>query len=82
MSNLKGAVPNSGAALTEAVLREYGKSISQAEFRKIIDHIKEKSNWKDADFQTWRLVLKRALSSPAQSLEEFVELERQDRADE
>lgn len=73
---------NSGAALTEAVLREYGKSISQAEFRKIIDHIKAKSNWKDADFQTWRLVLKRALSSPAQSLEEFVELERQDRADE
>ncbi|MCW6665273.1 PQQ-binding-like beta-propeller repeat protein [Aerococcaceae bacterium NML191219] len=66
---------NSGAAIAEFLFGMYGKKISQDEFRKIIDYIKMKSNWKDQDFQTWRLILKRALSSPATTLEEFIENE-------
>ncbi|HEM2906967.1 TPA: hypothetical protein U0672_000604, partial [Streptococcus suis] len=63
---------NSGAAIAEFLFSIYGKDMKQDEFRKIIDYIKERSKWKDADFQTWRLVLKRALSSPATTLEEFI----------
>lgn len=69
---------NSGAAIAESVFNEYGKKISQEEFRRIIEHVKSKSNWKDADFQTWRLILKRVLSSPARTFEEFIELEELD----
>ncbi|NRO02421.1 hypothetical protein IMAU30025_02041 [Lactobacillus helveticus] len=54
---------------------EYGKKISQEDFRDIIDYLKKTSKWKDADFQTWRLLLKRALSSPAKDLNEFIKLE-------
>lgn len=67
----------SGAALSEHILNKYNKKINQKEFRKIIDYVKDKSGWKDADFQTWRLILKRVLSSPAKTLEEFIELERE-----
>lgn len=68
-------VYNSGSALTQLVMKEYGKDISQDEFRKIINYVKVKSNWEDADFQTWRLILKRVLSSPAKTLEEFLDIE-------
>lgn len=61
----------SGAALTQLVESQYGKNIKQKDFREIIDYLKEQSQWEDADFQTWRLILKRALSSPAKNLEEF-----------
>ncbi|QMS96997.1 PQQ-binding-like beta-propeller repeat protein [Streptococcus equinus] len=66
---------DSGAALSEMIFKAYNKDISQKEFRKIIDYVKEKSEWDDADFQTWRLILKRVLSSPAKNLEEFKLLE-------
>ena len=49
--------------------------LSTAPIRAIIDHLKERSGWEDADFQTWRLIMKRALSSPATTLEEFIALE-------
>lgn len=65
----------SGAALAQFVMKNYDKDISQEEFRKIIDHVKQKSGWKDGDFQTWRLILKRVLSSPAKTLNEFKKLE-------
>lgn len=52
-----------------------GKNVNQKELRKIIEYIKDKSNLDDADFQTWRLILKRALSSPANTLEEFIKNE-------
>lgn len=68
---------HSGAALSQAILKKYKKDISQTEFRKIIDHVKKKSEWKDADFQTWRLILKRVLSTPANSIESFLEKEIQ-----
>ncbi len=38
---------------------------------------KDRSCWEDADFQTWRLIMKRALSSPATTLDEFVVLEQE-----
>ncbi|WP_172981895.1 outer membrane protein assembly factor BamB family protein [Lactobacillus helveticus] len=66
---------NSGSALTQMIEEEYGKKISQEDFRDIIDYLKKTSKWKDADFQTWRLLLKRALSSPAKDLNEFIKLE-------
>lgn len=66
---------NSGSAIASFIFKQLGKDISQDEFRKIIDYIKDKSELEDADFQTWRLVLKRALSSPATSLDEFIRLE-------
>lgn len=66
---------NSGSALTQMIEKEYGKDISQEDFRDIIDYLKKTSKWKDADFQTWRLLLKRALSSPAKNLDEFIKLE-------
>ncbi|WP_415590242.1 PQQ-binding-like beta-propeller repeat protein [Liquorilactobacillus ghanensis] len=66
----------SGAALTQLVEKQYGKKISQKDFREIIDYVKEQSNWEDADFQTWRLILKRVLSTPAKNLKEFKEEEQ------
>lgn len=66
---------NSGSAISEIMLKKYGKNISQEELRKIIDYVKEKSAWGDADFQTWRLILKRILTSPAKTFEEFQKLE-------
>lgn len=66
----------SGAALSQMVEKQYGKNISQKDFRSIIDYLKEQSGWEDADFQTWRLILKRALSSPAHNLQEFKEEEQ------
>lgn len=39
--------------------------------------LKGKSEMEDADYQTWRLVLKRALSSPARTLNEFIANEEQ-----
>lgn len=65
----------SGAALAQMVEKVYGRDIGQADFREIIDYLKESSNWEDADFQTWRLILKRALSSPANNIKEFRILE-------
>lgn len=41
----------------------------------MIDYVKQKSCWDDADFQTWRLILKRVLSSPAKNLEELKKYE-------
>lgn len=67
---------NSGSAIYELIMGEYGKEMSQKEFRKIIDYVKKKSKWQDADFQTWRLILKRVLSSPAKTLDEFIQLEK------
>jgi outer membrane protein assembly factor BamB len=66
----------SGAAISELIFKEYGKNISQKDFREIIDYVKKKSEWKDADFQTWRLILKRVLSSPAKNITEFKDLEK------
>ena len=40
-----------------------------------INYVKRKSNWKDADFQTWRLILKRVLSNSAESLDDFIRSE-------
>lgn len=51
------------------------EKIEQKEFRKIIDYVKGRSRWKDADFQTWRLILKRVLSNPSYTLDEFIETE-------
>lgn len=68
---------NSGSALIQMVHAQYGKSINQRDFRAIIDYLKERSNWEDADFQTWRLIMKRALSSPATTLDEFIALEKE-----
>ncbi len=65
----------SGAAIAKFILNRYGKDITQEEFRKIINHVKEKSNWKDADFQTWRLILKRVLSTSKNTLEDFLKEE-------
>lgn len=67
----------SGAALTQLIEKEYGKDVNQEDFREIIDYLKTSSGWNDADFQTWRLLLKRALSSPAHNLQEFIEHEKQ-----
>ena len=39
------------------------------------NYVKRKSNWKDADFQTWRLILKRVLSNSAESLDDFIRSE-------
>lgn len=66
----------SGAALTQLVEKQYGKKINQKDLREIIDYVKEQSNWEDADFQTWRLILKRVLSTPAKNLKEFKEEEQ------
>lgn len=66
---------SSGSALAQQILNVHGKEISQKEHREIIDYVKEKSQWEDSDFQTWRLILKRVLSSPAKSLDEFVKQE-------
>lgn len=66
----------SGAALVQMVEKQYGKDIKQRDFRNIIDYVKKQSKWEDADFQTWRLILKRVLSSPATNLQEFKEEER------
>lgn len=68
---------NSGSALVQMVSAQYGKAIEQKGFRAIIDYLKERSGWEDADFQTWRLIMKRALSSPATTLDEFVALEQE-----
>lgn len=68
---------NSGSAISQAIFKEYKKEISQDEFRKIINYLKQNSNWKDADFQTWRLILKRALSSSAKTLDEFIKNENE-----
>lgn len=68
---------NSGSAIYQMVMKEYGKDITQTEFRKIIDYVKQKSKWEDADFQTWRLIMKRVLSSPAKTLDEFIRLENE-----
>lgn len=40
-----------------------------------VRYVKRKSNWKDADFQTWRLILKRVLSNSAESLDDFIRSE-------
>lgn len=40
-----------------------------------LTNVKRKSNWKDADFQTWRLILKRVLSNSAESLDDFIRSE-------
>ena len=66
---------SSGAAIVQMVRSYYGNPITQSEFRKIIDHVKLKSEYEDADFQTWRLILRRALVSPASTLDVFKELE-------
>lgn len=66
----------SGNAITELLLRNQGRKVEQKELRKIIDYVKDKSEWEDADFQTWRLILKRVLSSSANSLEEFIKNEQ------
>lgn len=71
----ENSIFNSGAAIAEEVFKKYGKNISQEEFRKIINYVKDKSEWEDADFQTWRLILKRVLTSPAHSLDEFIAME-------
>lgn len=42
---------------------------------KLRNYVKRKSNWKDADFQTWRLILKRVLSNSAESLDDFIRSE-------
>lgn len=65
----------SGAALVQMVEKVYGRDVCQSDFRGIIDYLKENSHWEDADFQTWRLILKRALSSPANNVQEFKDLE-------
>lgn len=57
---------SSGAALVQGLMKVHGKSISQKDFRDRINYVKRKSNWKDADFQTWRLILKRVLSNSAE----------------
>jgi len=67
---------NSGAAIAKLIFSEYGKKITQDDFRSIIDYLKSECGWEDADFQTWRLILKRALSSPATNLDEFRYFER------
>lgn len=64
-----------GNAITELIFTKMGKDVNQKELRKIIDYIKDKRNLDDADFQTWRLILKRALSSSANILEEFIKNE-------
>lgn len=65
----------SGAAIAKLLLAQYGRIIDQKEFRKFIDYIKDKSHWKDADFQTWRLILRRVLSIPYNTLNEFIKKE-------
>lgn len=67
----------SGAALIQMVNQYYGKEIRQEAFREIIDYLKDRSQWEDADFQTWRLIMKRALTSPAHDLTEFKALEKE-----
>lgn len=67
----------SGAAISQAIYLKYGKIISQKDFREIISYVKYKSNWPDADFQTWRLILNRVLCSPANNLGEFIRNENQ-----
>lgn len=71
-----GGMINFKVPLKKNIMGEYGKEMSQKEFRKIIDYVKKKSKWQDADFQTWRLILKRVLSSPAKTLDEFIQLEK------
>ena len=66
---------SSGAALVQGLMKVHGKSISQKDFRDRINYVKRKSNWKDADFQTWRLILKRVLSNSAESLDDFIRSE-------
>ena len=67
----------SGAALAQLLMGQYGKSINQKDFRNIIDYVKSKSEWKDADFQTWRLILKRVLSNPHNTLDDFIQSEEE-----
>lgn len=67
---------NSGAAIIQMIMKNYGKELKQDEVRKIVNYVKDKSEWVDADFQTWRLILNRVLSSPAKTLNEFIELEK------
>lgn len=67
----------SGAALAQLVFAEYGKEISQKDFREMIDYVKTKSHWEDADFQTWRLILKRVLSNPGKNKNDLVESEKE-----
>ncbi|QSZ26392.1 hypothetical protein ACETAC_05460 [Aceticella autotrophica] len=61
---------SSGAAIAQLVMSEYGKDIKQKDFSEMIDYVKQKSGCDDADFQTWRLILKMVLSSPAKNLKE------------
>lgn len=62
----------SGAALIQMIEQHYGHTMNQKDIRQIIDYLKEQSKWEDADFQTWRLIMKRALNSPAKNLAEFI----------
>ena len=66
----------SGAAIAQLLMAYYGKQINQRNFREIIDYVKVKSGWKDADFQTWRLILKRVLSNPHYTLDDFIKSEK------
>ena len=62
----------SGSALIQMIEQHYGHTMNQKDIRQIIDYLKEQSKWEDADFQTWRLIMKRALNSPAKNLAEFI----------
>lgn len=61
----------------QGLMKVHGKSISQKDFRDRINYVKRKSNWKDADFQTWRLILKRVLSNSAESLDDLSEVKKE-----
>lgn len=65
----------SGAALAQMVLKKHGKEIEQKDFREMIDYTKEKSAYEDANFQTWRIMLRRVLSTQATTVEELAKSE-------
>lgn len=67
----------SGAAISQFILEKFDKKINQKDFREIINYVKDKSKWKDSDFQTWRLILKRVLTNSAKNIEEFLKNEEE-----
>lgn len=61
----------SGAAISRSLVSYYGVEKSQKNIREMVDAVKSKSGYES--FQTWRLILRRVLISPADNVKDMTE---------
>jgi hypothetical protein len=68
---------HSGSCISQAIRKEFsGDHVPQENFREMVDKIKEKSGYED--FQIWRIILRRALTSQATNFMELPEFNKLD----